>query len=245
MLPEKVSRSTEWLSSVVSFLEDVLAIIPPTTTPKNTNESTVLSVMPTIVANTYLKNCRINLILSTKESLVPPESGIGIAHHTFYVLAGTNLGDKRQHLRDALQALSVAPCKVLACSKVYESEPWGMESQHSFLNVAFQVECSLAPEGFLSLLKHIESLLGRAYVPGRAGYQDRVIDLDILLWNGGVHESENLCIPHRHLAVRRFALLPLCEIARDEAIPPSGATVEAMLGVCPDTSGVVAKGEIC
>jgi 2-amino-4-hydroxy-6-hydroxymethyldihydropteridine diphosphokinase len=129
---------------------------------------------------------------------------------------GSNLGDRELQLSRAVDALrSIDAVAVLRCSSLFDSAPIG-PPQARFLNAVAELECSLEPQRLLSILKHIESDLGR--VPsGRWG--PRAIDLDLLLWEQRVVADPNLQIPHLGLHQRRFILEPLCELVPDLVHP--------------------------
>src|SRR5206468_751099 len=126
----------------------------------------------------------------------------------------------------ALEALSrIDAVAVLTRSSVYESAPVGPD-QPRFLNAAVKVACDLAPAQLLTILKQIERDLGRK--PG-GRWGPRVIDLDILLWDGQVVAEPHLQVPHVELHARRFALEPLCEIAPDAWHPILRVSAREML----------------
>lgn len=117
---------------------------------------------------------------------------------------------------------------IFARSVFFVSEPWGFESGNHFLNACVAAETAIDPAECLSLIKHIESLMGR---PGKASgeYKDRVIDLDILFYDDLVLEESNLVIPHPLLHQRKFVLEPLVEIAPDLVHPVLKKTIKELL----------------
>ncbi len=129
--------------------------------------------------------------------------------HTAYVGLGANLGDRRVTLVAARDRLA-ADLELLACSRLYETPPWGLSDQPPFLNAVCQVRTALAPRELLIYLKQIEQDLGRTPT---LRWGPRVIDLDILLYDDLVYLDEQLAIPHPRLPERAFALIPLCELA--------------------------------
>ena len=127
-----------------------------------------------------------------------------------YIGLGSNLGDREENLRAALREIDARGVgRVLNVSSFIETAPWGVTDQPSFLNAAALVETTLAPEELLTALKAIERDLGRA--PSRR-WGERSIDLDILLYDELVMQSDDLMIPHAHLHERAFALAPLVEL---------------------------------
>ena len=120
-------------------------------------------------------------------------------------------------------------------SSPYESEPWGFETKEWFLNRVIVVETELMPEEMLRQLLDIEHELGRERHPEIQGYASRTADLDILYFGDRIFLTETLTIPHPRLHRRRFALLPLCEVAPDLVHPALGLTQTELLKRCPDT----------
>lgn len=121
--------------------------------------------------------------------------------------------------------------EVEAVSRVYETAPQGIEDQPPFLNAACRVLTALGPRELLAILKDIEAHLGRVEGPR---FGPRAIDLDILLWEGGTWRDDRLEVPHPRLHERRFALIPLADVA-----PPGD--VEAWLSALhPDAQPVEA-----
>ncbi|MDE2482965.1 MAG: 2-amino-4-hydroxy-6-hydroxymethyldihydropteridine diphosphokinase [bacterium] len=126
-----------------------------------------------------------------------------------YIGIGSNLGDPPARVRAGIEALR-ALGEVVAVSSLYRSAPWGRGDQPSFVNAAVVLETALAPHALLRGLKRAERDLGR--VAGER-WGPREIDLDILDYEGVELHDEDLTIPHRHLAERAFALVPLAQIA--------------------------------
>ena len=142
---------------------------------------------------------------------------------------GSNLGNSRQILQQAWLKLGADPGVTLhRLSTPYVSDPVGMESEHRFLNGAGILETDLGPEAFLSLLQKVERDFGRETKSGADGYQDRLLDLDILYFGDHVIKRNWLQVPHPHLADRLFVLAPLVEIDPEHRDPVTGRTVKAM-----------------
>jgi 2-amino-4-hydroxy-6-hydroxymethyldihydropteridine diphosphokinase len=141
---------------------------------------------------------------------------------------GSNLGDPPANIRRALDALGTVG-RVLRCSPLYRSKPWGPHNQPEFCNAAALVETGLSPGALLAALKELEARLGRT--PGER-WGPRVIDLDILTYDDDQIAQPGLQIPHPHLYERAFALVPLAQIdprfAPAVAALPPGETVALM-----------------
>ncbi len=149
---------------------------------------------------------------------------------TVYLSLGSNIGDRKRNLDRALDLISQR-MRMLAQSAVYETEPVGVVEQPRFLNLVCEVQTLLAPPHLLTLVKGVERRLGRVSGHG----QPRVIDVDILLYDDLIYESEELTIPHPRLAQRAFVLLPLAEIAPGVVHPVLGKTaLELSVAVTAD-----------
>ncbi|HUW94002.1 MAG TPA: 2-amino-4-hydroxy-6-hydroxymethyldihydropteridine diphosphokinase [Bacteroidales bacterium] len=150
---------------------------------------------------------------------------------------GSNMGDRLSYLSYTLNQLKKEAGRITAKSSVWETEPWGFEAEEQFLNMTVELVTTLDPEALLAIIHSMENRLGRTHRKGR-GYQSRVIDIDILLWEDKVISVPGLQVPHPHLGDRRFVLVPLCEMAADTVHPLSFKTVREMLAECDDRSEV-------
>ena len=128
---------------------------------------------------------------------------------------GTNLGDKKNNLLTAVKNIEKKIGKVTSLSSFYKTEPWGFESENSFLNAALCVETSLDPATILHIIKEIEIEMGRTQKSVNKIYSDRPIDIDILLYDDLTMETDELTIPHPLMTERDFVMKPLMEIAGD------------------------------
>lgn len=152
------------------------------------------------------------------------------------LLTGGNAGDVKRTLQAAQQLINDRVGAVLRCSHRYESEPWGFDDAERFSNQALEVSTDLSPEEVLDAVQEIERSLGRnraaeAVEKARTGapYTSRPIDIDIAFYDDQTIATERLDVPHPLLAEREFALIPLCEIARDRRHPQTGLTLGQML----------------
>lgn len=135
-----------------------------------------------------------------------------------YIGLGTNLGDKEQNLRDAVHRIEEQIGKVLSLSAFYVTAPWGFASENSFLNAAACVETQLSPLEVLQETQTIERELGRTKKSVNGAYSDRLIDIDLLLYDDLLlsvtsADGAELNLPHPLMAKRDFVMRPLAEIA--------------------------------
>lgn len=131
-----------------------------------------------------------------------------------YIALGTNMGNCEENIKNAITALSLLPeTKVLKISSLYETDPWGYEAQNCFLNGAVMVETKLSPSALLGGLLGIEAAMGRVRTIKNG---PRVIDLDLLYYEGVTLNTKELTLPHPGLFERAFVLCPLCDIAEEE-----------------------------
>jgi 2-amino-4-hydroxy-6-hydroxymethyldihydropteridine pyrophosphokinase len=145
-----------------------------------------------------------------------------------YLGLGTNLGDKARNLNEAIAALSLEVGAVMRQSAFYASRPWGFESENEFLNAVVLVETDLSPFDLLAKTQELERNLGRTTKTSTA-YADRLIDIDILLFDDLVIDQPTLKIPHPLMAERDFVLIPLVEISPDIVHRLSGAKLADLL----------------
>jgi 2-amino-4-hydroxy-6-hydroxymethyldihydropteridine diphosphokinase len=146
---------------------------------------------------------------------------------TAFLSIGANLGDRVATCLRALEALAAHPnVELVQRSSLYETEPVGGVEQPPFVNLAAELTTRLEPEALLRLLKATEVELGRE--PG-IRWGPRIIDLDLLVYDDRVIESDALSLPHPRMHERRFVLEPLAEIAPGLRDPRSGRTALEML----------------
>lgn len=146
-----------------------------------------------------------------------------------YLGLGTNSGNKKENLTRAIENLSLALGLPTAFSTFIESEPWGFESENSFLNCVVAFDTHLSPTELLDTTEEIERRLGRTSKSHNGQYSDRTIDIDILFYGNEVINSDRLTIPHPLLHLRNFVLRPLHEIAPQLTHPAMGRTIDELL----------------
>ncbi len=152
---------------------------------------------------------------------------------TVYLGLGSNVEDRKKNLEKALDLLSQR-LRIGAVSSVYDTAPLGNIDQPRFLNMVCQAYTSLSPKVLLSLVKGIESKMGRTSGSG----EPRAIDIDILLYGDRVITAPNLVIPHPRMTERAFVLIPLVEIAPDVVHPVRRKTAKELLKGLKEVQGV-------
>jgi 2-amino-4-hydroxy-6-hydroxymethyldihydropteridine diphosphokinase len=143
-----------------------------------------------------------------------------------YLSIGSNLGDRREHLREAIGRLGAEEIRVLRESSIYETEPRDVRDQPWFLNQVVEAETDLFPRQLLARLQKIEREMGRKRGVAKG---PRVIDLDIVLFANSIVQTPELVIPHPRMRERRFVLEPLAELSPDLPHPRTRRTVREML----------------
>ena len=138
--------------------------------------------------------------------------------HTVYLSLGSNLGNRRQLLLDAIEKINKKVGNVVRQSSFYETKPWGFESENLFLNAAVKVTTKLSPTELQEVTQQIEREMGRRKKTTlnsqllTPNYSDRPIDIDILLYDDLHVDLPELKIPHPLMQERDFVLVPLREI---------------------------------
>lgn len=131
--------------------------------------------------------------------------------HKVYVAFGSNLGDKEQHIRNAIGRMKAHPHIMVQCvSDFIATEPYGGVEQPEFLNGVMAIETLLTPQELLEFLHEVEKAEGRER---KIHWGPRTLDLDILLYDNLIYEDENLVIPHVDMQNRDFVLIPMAQIA--------------------------------
>jgi 2-amino-4-hydroxy-6-hydroxymethyldihydropteridine diphosphokinase len=148
-----------------------------------------------------------------------------------YLLTGSNLGDREQNLSTARTLINETCGTIVITSSLYETAAWGKTDQPSFLNQALELDTTLQARQLIRRILKVEKIMGRVR---EEKYGPRLIDIDILLFNMERHNYQFLKLPHPELTNRRFALLPLSEIAPEIIHPVFHKTIAQLLEECPD-----------
>ncbi|NJL12253.1 MAG: 2-amino-4-hydroxy-6-hydroxymethyldihydropteridine diphosphokinase [Microscillaceae bacterium] len=148
-----------------------------------------------------------------------------------FFLLGANLGNRREQLAEAERQLERQIGPLLRKSRLYESEAWGTTDQPAYYNQVLYHQTALLPEVILTTALAIEARMGRVR---QQKWEARQIDIDVLYYDQWVYESARLSLPHPLIALRRFALMPLAEVAPDFVHPVLGQTQTQLLEQCPD-----------
>lgn len=149
-----------------------------------------------------------------------------------YLHTGSNLGDRAENLNRANHYIAQRIGTIIAVSPLYQTAAWGVTQQADFYNQALCVETYHAPETVLAEIHYIEtSIFGRVRTQKWAA---RIIDIDILFYENLILNTENLTLPHPHLHLRNFVLLPMLDLAPDLEHPVFKQTLKQLHAVCPD-----------
>lgn len=148
-----------------------------------------------------------------------------------YLLLGSNMGNRLSFLEQARKYIAKKLGEITKTSAIYETAAWGKENQAAFLNQVVVVESEEEAAKVLQLILVIEQEIGRKRLEK---WGERIIDIDILLYNDAIIETENLVVPHPYLHLRRFTLLPLAELAADMVHSKLGKSIGELLAECDD-----------
>ena len=154
-----------------------------------------------------------------------------------YLILGSNLGNRLQNIETACTSLQNTAGTITGRSSVYESEPWGFESDANFINQVIHMKTYLSPELLLAKVSETEKKAGRIRTRN-SGYESRVIDIDILFYDDRVIRSTDLIIPHPRLHLRNFVLEPLMELIPDFIHPGLNKTIRELKNMCEDIAWV-------
>lgn len=134
--------------------------------------------------------------------------------HELYLSLGTNLGNRKANIREAIKKIEEQVGAVVRQSALYETKPWGFSSPNDFINACVKVSTSLSPRQVLVTTQRIEKELGRTMKSVDGEYHDRIIDIDILLYDDLQVNEPDLHIPHPLMKEREFVMIPLEEILK-------------------------------
>ena len=128
-----------------------------------------------------------------------------------YIGVGTNLGNRLEHIKQAIEELKMLNISIIRTASVYETQSWGFQSDDLFLNTVFECSSPLEPMDCLKALQFVEKKMGRKKTL-KTGYESRIIDLDILLYKDQQIELPGLIIPHSYITERQFVIIPMHEL---------------------------------
>ena len=158
--------------------------------------------------------------------------------HTTYLSLGSNLGDRADNLRRAIEQIAASVGAVTMQSPIYQTQSWGY-SDDDYLNKTIACETALTPLQLLQTINAIESQMGR--IRSGNGYEARPIDIDILFYDNETIDTPTLTIPHPKIALRRFVLQPTADIAPDFVHPTLNKTIRQLLDECEDTGQCIIR----
>jgi 2-amino-4-hydroxy-6-hydroxymethyldihydropteridine diphosphokinase len=152
---------------------------------------------------------------------------------TVYLSLGSNLGNREENLRSAIDELPHAGVAIARVSSFYETEPVDLREQPWFLNCVVEAETHFDPIMLLRALREIETKMGSRKLVAKG---PRLIDMDILLYGSETMDTKELQVPHPRMHLRRFVLVPLAEIAPEAVHPSLKKAVKQLLEETPDHS---------
>lgn len=148
--------------------------------------------------------------------------------HRVYLGLGSNLGDREQNVHQAVECIKERIGKIVSLSSFFTTIPVGFLSDNLFINAACCVETCLHPLEILQVTQIIEKELGRTGKSNNYLYSDRIIDIDLLMFDNVILEYPHLVLPHPRLHEREFVMLPLTEIAKDVYHPIFQKTIQEL-----------------
>ena len=149
--------------------------------------------------------------------------------HKVFLSLGSNKGRRQTNLNRAIEQISYRIGSVVSQSDFFVTEPVGFKSKLLFYNIAICIESKLDATEILEITQEIEKELGRKQKSTNGIYHDRVIDIDILLYDDCIINQPDLAIPHPRMKERGFVLQPLAQIAPDLIIPNETKTIAELL----------------
>src|SRR5215467_6840772 len=159
-----------------------------------------------------------------------------------YVALGSNLGNRQEYLRSGLRGLADRHIKISRTASLYSTAPRDVIEQPWFLNTAIEADTELGPEELLAACLEVERDNDRVR-DIQTSKGPRTLDIDIIFYGTEIIRTPALTIPHPRLAMRRFVLIPLAEIAPNFVDPVSGRSIKELLEHCPDEGDVVPAGQ--
>ena len=151
---------------------------------------------------------------------------------TTYLSLGSNLGSKLENLQKTVDLIAENIGTITKISSIYKTASWGFDSD-DFFNCCLQVSTGLNPEDLLNAIHKIELSLGRNRAE-EDGYQARIIDIDVLLFDNEIIFSKELIVPHEDMLNRKFVMVPLAEIAPNSVHPIAKQRLQICLDNCTD-----------
>ncbi|MDG1913154.1 MAG: 2-amino-4-hydroxy-6-hydroxymethyldihydropteridine diphosphokinase [Crocinitomix sp.] len=145
-----------------------------------------------------------------------------------FISLGSNLGNRISNIEKAYAEIEAKIGRIELKSSFYKTPPWGFQSEEEFVNSLIRVETGFELKELLAHLKTIEQELGRKKKGAKLGYQDRLIDLDIIDYDNLVYSSDLITVPHERMHLRNFVIFPLHEIAPNWIHPKLNKTVETL-----------------
>ena len=144
-----------------------------------------------------------------------------------YILGiGSNLGNREQLIFTAIEQIKALPhCRCKKQSSIIETKPVGNTAQPDFLNCAIEIEIKIKPEELMKACLRIEKKMGRAR---KIKWEPRLIDIDVILFEAGVYDSELITLPHPECHQRKFVLQSLVEICPDWVHPSNNKTIKKL-----------------
>lgn len=146
---------------------------------------------------------------------------------------GSNIEPRSLHLMNAVGKLHKLFKGRLISSETYESKSWGFEGE-DFLNMCVLIQTRMQPHEILPEIQKIEDEMGRVRTEEWTGYEDRIIDIDILIYENIISDEKELRLPHPRMHKRKFVLAPLAEIAGDWIHPTLNEPIKKLNEICKD-----------
>lgn len=153
--------------------------------------------------------------------------------HLLYLALGSNLGDKQQNIGNAYKQIEKRIGEIISQSAFYITMPDGFQSDNMFVNSVCAVHTELSLTSILAITQRIELELGRDNKSRNNLYTDRIIDIDILIYDDLIINTPTLTVPHPRFHVRKFVMEPFAEIAPDVRHPMKGKTIKKLCEELP------------